>query len=155
VRNNYLKVTAMRTKYYIDTEGQDNQAMEEALFHSKTLLDKDNEIERIVFLILTKKHTSRLEEYYGDRKVINQLFIGKEFDGFNTWFKIETIKTYKHYSHGNSVDIVICLGLSDIELFTVSKNESAKYMIAIPSLRKNIDGWVFAERALNLRRHID
>jgi hypothetical protein len=131
----------MNTKFYLNTEGNDDAAYQTAIQFACELSKTDEEIKRVVLLIHTKRSTGWFERLYGN-EIVKKLFLGVRFKGCSLLYKFETIITYKSAQYGNSQDIVICCGLDADDIFEIDEYFSAKYIIAIPWSKKLTDKWI-------------
>lgn len=139
----------MDTKFYIDTEGNDDEAYRFAMQFACELAKKDSTIKRIVLYIPTKQNTGWFERLY-DTKTVKSLFTGYKFTNCSVPFKFETKLTYKGVMYGNASDIVICCGLDADDILKIDDYHSVKYIIAVPWLRKLTEKWIKTWNAIEI-----
>ena len=120
----------MDTKFYIDTEANDDDAYKLAMQFACKLAKKDSSIKKIVLYIHTKQNTGWFERLFGS-EIVKKLFNGLKFTDCPVPFKFETKLTYKNAIHGNASDIVICCGIDSDDLLKIDDYHSVKYIIAI------------------------
>jgi len=135
-------------RFYIDTQGNDDNAYKEAIQFSCKLANKDPEIKRVVILIHTKQNTGWFERLYGG-DTVKQLFKGITFNDCIPVYKFETKKTYND-SYTPS-EVVITCGLDSEEVFPFDDFYSVKAIIAIPWLRDGLQKWVQTWNPIELR----
>lgn len=139
----------MNTKFYIDTEANDDDAYNLAMRFACELAKKDSSIKKIVLYIRTKQNTGWFERLF-DSKTVKKLFNGLKFNNCPVPFKFETKLTYKDVIHGNASDIVICCGIDSVDLLKIDDYHCVKYIIAIPWLRKLTDKWIKTWSAIEI-----
>ena len=139
----------MNRKFYIDTEGNDDQAYALAMQYACELAKKDNEIFRIILFINTKQNTGWFERLYGS-VVVKKMFNGYKFSDCTVPFKFETKLTYKEAGFSNSYEIVICCGLDSDDIFKIDDYYSVKYVIAIPWIKKWTQKWISTWDAIEI-----
>lgn len=139
----------MNTKFYIDTEANDDGAYNWAMQFACELAKKDPSIKKIVLYIRTKQNTGWFERLF-DSKTVKKLFNGLKFNNCPVPFKFETRLTYKDVIHGNASDIVICCGIDSVDLLKIDDYHCVKYIIAIPWLRKLTDKWIKTWSAIEI-----
>jgi len=139
----------MDTKYYIDTEANDDNAYQLAMQFACELAKKDSEIKKIVLYIHTKQNTGWFERLFGS-ETVKKLFNGLKFSDCPVPFKFETKLTYKNAMYGNASDIVICCGIDSDDILKIDDYNSVKYIIAIPWLRKLTDKWIKTWNAVEI-----
>jgi len=137
-----------KQRFYIDTQGNDDDAYREAMQHACKLADNDKETKRVILLLLSKKNTGWFERLYND-DVVKQLFKGYQFKNCRPTFKFETKKTY--YDSRQPSDIVITCSLDAEDIFKIDDYYSVKAIIAIPWLRDSIQKWVQTWNPIELR----
>ncbi len=137
-----------KQRFYIDTQGNDDEAYREAMQYSCQLADNDSEIKRVIILVHTKQNTGWFERLYG-REIEKQLFKGTTFKDCKPVFKFETKKTYND-SHTPS-EIVITCGLDAEDVLKIDDFYSVKAIIAIPWLRDKLQKWVQTWNPTELR----
>jgi len=128
-----------KQRFYIDTQGNDDEAYREAMKFACKLADKDPEIERVVILIHTKQNTGWFDRLYGG-EVVKKLLVGTKFTNCRPSFKFETKRTYDDYSSPS--EIVITCGLDSEEVLKIDDFYSVKAIIAIPWLKDSLKKWV-------------
>lgn len=128
----------MNNKFYIDTQGNDDNSYEMALKFAISLLKSDDSIKKIFFLISSKRNTGWLDRIYGI-DVVKKLFNGINQNG--VLLKIETIRTLQN-NYSKATDIVIACGLSSDEIFKIEDYKNVKYIIAIPWLKELTQSWI-------------
>lgn len=131
----------MNNRFYFDTEGNDDEAYKNAISFACDISKKDQKVGRLIFLVINKQTVGWLERIFGIRTIKN-LFDGVKFNGYSFLCKIETLATYKTAQYKNYCDIVICCGLDSNDIFKIDDYSSIKYIIAIPWLKKNTEGWI-------------
>ena len=139
----------MDTKFYLDTEGNDDQAYLSALKFACELASSDTDINRIVLYIASKDNTGWFERLF-DSQMVKQLFQGAQFNDCPAVVKFETRITYEKFKYGRSNDIVICCGMDSDELLKIDDYSSVKYIIAIPWLRQFNEKWIRTWNAVNI-----
>lgn len=128
-----------KQRFFIGTQGNDDEAYREAMSFACQLANEDPEIKRVVLLTHTKQNIGWLERLFGDATV-KKLFTGLKFKDCKPTFKIETLRTYnKKYS---PEEVVITMGLDSDEVLKIDSNHSIKAIIAIPWLKDGIQKWV-------------
>lgn len=137
-----------KQRFYIDTEGNDDEAYREAMQFACILADQDNEITRVVILVHTKNNTGWFERLYG-REIEKKLFTGTKFKDCKPLFKFETKKTYND-SYTPS-ELVITCGLDAEDVLKIDDFYSVKAIIAIPWLRDRLQKWVQTWNPMELR----
>jgi hypothetical protein len=125
-------------KYYIDTQGNDDQAYAEAMRYACGLAREDPGVARIVLLIPSKANTGWFERLWGARTV-KELFKGTKLKGCEAVFKLETKKTIKDHSE---TSIVIGCALDSDDLFKIDDFYSVSSTIAIPWQKGGVANWV-------------
>lgn len=137
-----------KQRFYIDTEGNDDEAYLEAIQFACKLADKDEEITRVVILIHTKNHTDRFERLYG-RDVKKKLSEGMKFKDCKPLFKFESKNTYN--DNYKPSEIVITCGLDAEDVLKIDDFYSVKAIIAVPWLRDRLQKWVQTWNPTELR----
>lgn len=135
-------------RFYIDTEGNDDEAYREAMQLACKLAEEDPEIKRVVLLVHTKQNTGWFERIF-DSEIVKQLFKGMTFKNCKPLFKFETKKTYKD-SFTRS-EIVITCALDSKDVFPIDDFYSVKAIIAIPWLRVGLQKWVQTWNPIEMR----
>lgn len=128
----------MKQRFFIDTEGNDDKAYQEAMVHSCKLASAYPELKQVILLIPSKNNTGWFERLYGD-EVVKKLHKGTTFKDCPLLFKFESIKTTKGYFQEPT--IVITCGL-DTDILEKIDDSFARVIIAIPWLKDNITKWV-------------
>ncbi len=144
----------MSSKFYINTEGNDDNAYKIAMQYACELAQKDKDIKRIVLYIHTKNNTGWFERLF-DCNTVKKMFNGLKFSDCRVPFKFETKITYKNAMYGNPSDIVICCGIDSEDLLKIDDYYSVKYMIAIPWLRNLSDKWIKTWNAIEISGNND
>gem|GEM_PF-650004 len=139
--NGRYKNKSMNTKFYIDTEANDDKAYRLAMQFACELAKKDSNMKKIVLYIHTKQNTGWFDRLFGHEDV-KRLFNGLKFNDCPVPFKLETKLTYKSAMYGNASDIVICCGMDADDILKIDDYHSVKYIIAIPWLRRLTDKWI-------------
>lgn len=139
----------MNTKFYIDTEANDDDAYRLAMQFACELAKKDSNIKRIVLYIHTKQNTGWFDRLFGN-ETVKRLFNEVKFNDCPVPFKFETKLTYKGAMYGNTSDIVICCGIDADDILKIDDYHSVKYIIAIPWLRKFTDKWIKTWNAIEI-----
>jgi len=137
-----------KQRFYIDTEGSDDEAYREAMQFACKLADEDNEITRVVILVHSKQTTGRFERLYG-RDVEKKLFNGTKFNDCKPLFKFETKKTYN--DNYLPSEIVITCGLDAEDVLKIDDFYSVKAIIAVPWLPDSLQKWVQTWNPTELR----
>lgn len=137
-----------KQRFYIDTQGNDDEAYREAMQFACTLADEDNEITRVVLLVSTKQNTGWFERLYG-KEVEKRLFTGTKFKDCKPLFKFETKKTYN--DNYKPSEIVITCGLDAEDVLKIDDFYSVKAIIAIPWLPDMLQKWVQTWNPTELR----
>jgi len=132
----------MNTRYYFDTELNDDEAYGLAFHFAKYIAENDAKMKRIIYLVGSKNSTGWLDRLYGS-DTVKRLHKGMISGQFSV--KIETLRTYRN-NYGNASDIVISCGIDSKELFQVEDYRNVGYIIAIPWLKDNIKSWVATKR---------
>ena len=137
-----------KQRYFIDTEGNDDEAYREAMKFACEIAEEDPEISRVTLLILTKFNTGWLDRIFGEKDV-KKLFSGIKFKDCKPTFKIDTVRTYrKGY---NPSEVVITFGLSVEEINKIDDSYSVKVIIAVPWLKNSLMNWIQAWNPIELR----
>lgn len=131
----------METKFYINTEANDDEAYRFAMGFACEIAKNDSNIKRIVLYIHTKQNTGWFTRLFGV-DFTKKLFNGVKLKDCPVLFKFETIKTYSKFQYGNSSDIVICCGVDSKDILKIDNYNSVKYIIAIPWLRDLTEKWI-------------
>ena len=131
----------METKFYFDTEGNDDSAYKTALQFACELSINDPELDQIILLIHTKRNTGWFQRLFGD-KVVKEMFSGYQFNDCPAVVKFETKITYRQLQYGNRSHVVICCGLDSEDILKIDDYDSVKYIIAIPWLKKLTEKWI-------------
>ncbi len=128
-----------KQRFYVDTEGNDDEAYREAIQFACRLADDDPKITRIILLIATKRNTGWFERLFGEGAV-KQLFNGAKFKNCRPIIKIESLQTFR--ADAVSSEIIITCGLDDKDVLKIDDCYSAKAIIAIPWLRQFLQKWI-------------
>jgi len=139
----------MNTKFYIDTEANDDDAYQLAMSFACELSKKDSDIENVILYIHTKRNTGWFDRLYGP-ETVKKLFKGARFNDCPALFKFETKLTYKSSMYSNSTDIVICCGIDSEDILKIDNYSSVKYIIAIPWLRELTEKWIRTWNAVEI-----
>ena len=139
----------MNTKFYVDTEGNDDNAYRLAIQFACKLAQKDSSIKRIVLYIATKQNTGWFGRLFGN-DFVKRAFDGVKFPDCSAIFKFETKITYKSFEYGNSSDIIICCGIDSDDILTIDDYSSVKYIIAVPWLKKLTEKWIKTWNAIEI-----
>lgn len=137
-----------KERFYIDTEGNDDEAYREAMLFACKKAAEDDEIKRVVILVHTKQNTGWFERIFG-REIEKQLFKGTTFKDCKPIFKFETKKTYN--DNFKPSEIVITCGLDAEDVLKIDDFYSVKVIIAIPWLRDRLQKWVQTWNPTELR----
>lgn len=137
-----------KQRFFIDTEGNDDDAYREAIEFACKLAESDPQISRIVLLVHTKRTTGWFERLYGEGGV-KQLFSGTKFKGCRPIVKLETIQTFKDGIA--PANIVIACGLDDKDVLKIDDTFSVKVIIAIPWVRELLKKWIQTWEPTNIR----
>lgn len=141
-----------KQRFYINTEGNDDEAYREAIQFACKLADNDSKITRIVLLVATKRNTGWFERLFGDN-IVKQLFNGAKFKNCRPIIKLESLQTFRAGSV--AADIIITCGLDDKEVLKLDDCYSAKVIIAIPWLRQNLEKWIQTWSPIEIRGNQD
>lgn len=134
--------------FYIDTQGNDDEAYREAMQFACDLANNDNSIKKVVLLLATKNVTGWFDRIYGS-DTVKKLFAGTHFKGCKPLFKFETVRTYS--DNQDLSEIVITCGLDEDDIFKFEDYYSVKVIIAIPWLRAKIQKWARTFNPTDLR----
>lgn len=127
-----------KQRFYIDTEGNDDNAYREAIRKSLELA-VDLEIKKIIFLIPTKRNVGLLERILGVER-IKELFKGVNYKDSSILMKIETMALYlDNYTES---EIVIACSLSLKDVLKIDDFSSVKAIIAIPWVKNELEKWI-------------
>ena len=137
-----------KQRFFIDTEGNDDEAYREAINYACQLSIEDTGISDIILLVATKANTGWLERLYG-QETLNQLFTGVKFNNCPALLSIETKKSY--YDNNVSSDIVIAMGLSSEIVFEIERFTRVKAIIAVPWVKDFTLKWINTWRPIELR----
>jgi hypothetical protein len=137
-----------KQRFFIDTEGNDDEAYREAIQFAIGFAKKDSKITRIILLVQSKRHTNWLNRLHND-KIVKALFSGMKLPDCDTTIKIETIRTYRK-GHNQS-DIVITFALPINEVYKLDDYDLVKVIIAIPWLKNGVARWVIDWNSIELR----
>jgi hypothetical protein len=137
-----------KLRFYIDTEGNDEEAYKEAIKYACQLSKDNNEIKRIIFYTHTKQTTGWFDRIFG-RENVKKLFNGVQIENCKPPLKIETKIQYKDYAF--SSDIVIVCAMKNEDLFRIDDYNSVKAIIAIPWLGQEIEKWLLKWRPIELK----
>lgn len=141
----------MKNKFYIDTEGNDDDSYRLALKFAITLFQKDNQVNKIIFLVGSKNSTGWLDRLYGS-EAVKKIFNGINQNGVH--IKIETVRTLNN-SFSTGTDIIIACGLNSDEIFKIEDYRNIKYIIAIPWLKELTQSWINTNQPLLLEINND
>ncbi len=125
-----------KKRYYVDTEGNDDNAYLEAIAQAGVLAVDDPTIKKVILLVHTKSNTAWFDRLFGPN-FTKQLFSGAQITGVRPLVKLETLKTFS-----GSADIVIACALDDKDLFTLDDNPFIGTIIAIPWQKQLVSQWV-------------
>lgn len=131
----------MENRFYINTEGNDDDAYKQAINYACEIANQDTQIKRIILYITTKQNTGWFERLYGD-ECVKKIFKGATIKGCRVEIKFETCLTYAKDKYHSPSDIVICCGLDSDDIFKIDDYYSVKYIIAIPWLKKYSEQWI-------------
>ena len=139
-----------KQRFYVDTQGNDDEAYYEAMQFACKISNTNIEIKRVIILISTKKNIEWFDRIYG-KGMEKQLTKGMNFKNCKPLFKLETKKAYT--SSRTLSEIVITCGLDEKDLFLIDNFESVKVIIAIPWLSNNIKKWLAVWNPIELREN--
>lgn len=135
-------------RYYVDTQGNDDQAYIEAMQKASDIAKEDTEIKKVILLVNTKSNTGWFERILG-AAAVKKLFTGIRITGFIPLYKLETKITFKDdYQHQY---VVITCGWDSKEVAKIDDYGCAKYIIAIPWSQGALTDWVKTWQATELR----
>ncbi|MFI8605161.1 hypothetical protein ACIGCP_11905 [Cellulophaga baltica] len=137
-----------KERYYINTQGNDDEAYREAMHFALELTKKGMDAKTVILLARTKQNVGWLERLF-DRQTVKKLFRGLRFENSEPLFLIKTVKTYTEYSASN--DIVIGMGLDSDDLMKLDDYYDVKAIISIPWLNESIQSWVKTWSPTDLR----
>jgi hypothetical protein len=137
-----------KQRFFIATSGNDDEAYLEAMLYTCILTEKDPQIKKVVLLLNSKQNTGWFERIFG-REIEKKLFKGATFKNCGSFFKFETLKTYK--DSNTPSEIVIACGLDSEKVFPIDNFNSVKAIIAIPWLANGIDKWVQTWNPIEIR----
>ena len=128
-----------KERFYVDTEGDNQEAYRKALQFGCKLAGIHSDIKRVILLVNNPQDTSWFDKLYGP-DVVKKLFEGVSFKGCKPLVKIETLATYK--DDLNRSDIVITCGLDSDEVSTIDSYIAVKVIVAIPFIKHRMDKWL-------------
>lgn len=133
----------MKTKYYADAYGPDQNALKACVNKALELAQLDNEIQRIVIYSYTKKNFMQVDKLFGVENVNKMFSAPLSFDGIRTPFICATEITYKRECEyrDSPKDIVICCHMDSKAVFKVDDFRTAKYIIALSWTIDGLDDW--------------
>ncbi|QXP58274.1 hypothetical protein [Olleya sp. HaHaR_3_96] len=126
-------------RYYIKTEGNDDEAYKEAMQFACELVKKGMNADTVILLASTKKSVGWLDRIF-DAQTVKKMFNGTKFNDCIPTFLIKTVKTYSSFSASN--DIVITMGLNAEDIMKIDNYQDIKAIIAIPWLLENTNNWI-------------
>lgn len=138
-------------RYFIDTEGNDDEAYSEAMQTACRLANENAEIKRVVILISSKGVDGWFGRLYGS-ETVKELYKGTKFRNCNPTFKFETQRTYKD-TH-KPCELIITCGLDSEDVLKIDNYYSIIGIIAIPWLRNSLNKWVQTWSAENIRGEV-
>jgi len=133
-----------KQRFYVNTEGNDDQAYLEAIAHACKLTKDNVLLNSIVLLVHTKDNTAWFDRSLGEVRT-KELVKGFYFSEFNTTLKIESLKTFR------GADVVIACALHDKELLDLDGDYSVKVIIAIPWQKTGVVKWLGTWKPKDLR----
>jgi len=133
----------MKTKYYADAYGPDQNALKACVNKAIELAQLDDEIQRIVIYSNTKKNFMQVDKLFGVENVNRMFSTPLVFDGIRTPFICATEITYKRECEyrDSPKDIVICCHMDSKAVFKVDDFRTAKYIIALSWTLDGLDDW--------------
>lgn len=137
-----------KQRFYVDTEGNDDEAYREAMQLAAEIANANSEIKSVVILIHTKSNTGWFGRLFGTH-IVSKLFKGVKFENCDAQFKFETVKTYKE-ARPNS-EIVITCGLDSKEVLDIEDFNSINAIIAIPWLKTDLKKWIQTWNPIEIR----
>ena len=137
-----------KQRFFIPANGKDDNAYRDAIEYASKLAKEIPGVKKVVLLIYTKTQISLFDGIFG-RETIMQLLKGKNLNGDNLIFKIETVMTYRESY--NKSDIVITFTLDSEKLFLIDDYYSVQAIIAIPWLINDLDKWLKVWGPINIR----
>lgn len=138
----------MATKFYVDTQGNDDKAYFNAILFASTLAKNDDSIKRIVLYVHTKGATNWFERMFG-AQTTKKLFAGCRIENISVPLKTETVITYSNH-YGSNEDIVICCGMDSNDIYKIEDYDYVKYIIAIPWIKSNTQEWIDSRNAVEI-----
>jgi len=135
-------------KFYIDTQGNDDNAYIEAMKKASDIANADVTVQKVILLVNTKNNTGWFERILG-AAAVKKLFTGIRINGLTPLYKLETKITFKDHSLDKYV--VITCGWDSEEVSKIDDYISAKYIIAIPWSKNALESWAKTWEATELR----
>lgn len=133
----------MKTKYFADAYGPNENALKACINKAIELAQLDDEIQRIVIYSYTKKNFEQVNNLFSV-DVVNRMFSNPVvFDCIRPSFKCATKITYKRECEyrDSPKDIVICCHMDSKAVFKVDDFKTAKYIIALSWTLDGLNEW--------------
>lgn len=133
----------MKTKYYVDAYGPDENALVACVSKAIEIAQLDDEIQRIVIYSYTKKNLMQVNKLFGV-ELVNKMFSKPvDLDGIKVPIVCATEITYKRECEyrDSPKDVVICCHMDSKAVFKVDDFRTAKYIIALSWTLDGLDDW--------------
>ena len=142
----------MKTKYYVDAYGPDENALVACVSKAIEIAQLDDEIQRIVIYSYTKKNFMQVNKLFGV-ELVNKMFSKPVvLDGIRVPIVCATEITYKRECEyrDNPKDVVICCHMDSKAVFKVDDYNTAKYIIALSWTLDGLNEWKMRWKAQNI-----
>lgn len=142
----------MKTKYYVDAYGPDENALVACVRKAIEIAQLDDEIQRIVIYSYTKKNFMQVNKLFGV-ELVNKMFSKPvDLDGIRVPIVCATEITYKRECEyrDSPKDVVICCHMDSKAVFKVDDYNTAKYIIALSWTLDGLNEWKMRWKAQNL-----
>ena len=142
----------MKTKYYVDAYGPDENALVACVSKAIEIAQLDDEIQRIVIYSHTKKNFMQVNKLFGV-ELVNKMFSKPvDLDGIRVPIVCATEITYKRECEyrDSPKDVVICCHMDSKAVFKVDDYNTAKYIIALSWTLDGLNEWKMRWKAQNL-----
>lgn len=142
----------MKTKYYVDAQGPDENALLVCINKAIDIATLDNEIQRIVIYSYTKNNFMQVNKLFGVETVNKMFSTPVTFEHIRVPFVCATEITYKKKCEyrDHPKDVVVCCHLNSKAVFKVDDFQTAKYVIALSWTIDGLDEWKKRWKAQNL-----
>ena len=142
----------MKTKYYVDAYGPDENALVACVSKAIEIAQLDDEIQRIVIYSHTKKNFMQVNKLFGV-ELVNKMFSKPvDLDGIRVPIVCATEITYKRECEyrDSPKDVVICCHMDSKAVFKVDDYNTAKYIIALSWTLDGLNEWKMRWKAQNI-----